>query len=404
MELLCHVSDGSPRNLEQLAARSLHLATARREPLVPVEAVRAALAQLKELPLQWNEPSNLDDYAGREACEHADDQESPGPRAGVSERDAWTAESSGEPGTSVPGWDVSEDREELTAAPRQEAWMQETSPEVVAVPSLPFGDGSGVIEFGAGITTPPVPVSFAAPTPVPAAHPWSEIDIDDRYALLDRQFETGVPANLPPSPRRAPSIPAPAPAPTAVAPRDDIEQRLLQEVEEVSRLIHRAAPSRSIDEPQPDSSHAPSPPSLATSPWCTGWSEMPEWDVVQPEWVVETPVAAEPARAVLAPEPPAAPPEVTAPITVAPQVIESAESDHTPITLSFATHQPAAAAIASVLPATPAAEPHHETIEPRLDAPLVDHAPERSPSVRIDQPAARPYSRLFSRLRRLRAG
>ncbi|MCA9052614.1 MAG: AAA family ATPase, partial [Planctomycetaceae bacterium] len=66
MELLCLVSDGSPRNLEQLAKRSLQIASDRREPRIAVESVREALDELKELPLQWNEPANLDAYAARE--------------------------------------------------------------------------------------------------------------------------------------------------------------------------------------------------------------------------------------------------------------------------------------------------------------------------------------------------
>ena len=70
MELICLASDGSPRNLEQLAKRSLLLAAQARTHRVTVEAVREALEQLKELPLQWNEPANLDAYSNREEeCE-----------------------------------------------------------------------------------------------------------------------------------------------------------------------------------------------------------------------------------------------------------------------------------------------------------------------------------------------
>ena len=67
MELICLVSDGSPRCLEQLAGRSLQWsASTARESQVTVEAVRSALDLLKELPLCWNEPSNLDSYSTRE--------------------------------------------------------------------------------------------------------------------------------------------------------------------------------------------------------------------------------------------------------------------------------------------------------------------------------------------------
>jgi hypothetical protein len=252
------------------------------------------------------------------------------------------------------------------------------------MPSLSLGEGCGVIEFGAGLPASPVAQSVVAQTPVPAPNHWSETDIDDRYARLDRQFATGVLADLPATRTHVTTpIPSTPSASTALSRDDDIEQGLLHEVESISAVIRSAEPPRPTAEPTSEFPSRSEPPALATSPWCTGWSEMPEWDVVQPEWVVETPAAAPamPAPAPAASETHEAAWEThPAPFAPSPPHVEPPESHPAPETLSFEAHQ--------VLPSL------NTAVE----------SPPPVASVRIDQPAARPYSRLFSRLRRLRAG
>lgn len=59
IQLICSASEGNPRRLNQLSDHSLLLAYAEEERPVDVPIVRAALLDLRELPLHWNAPLDL---------------------------------------------------------------------------------------------------------------------------------------------------------------------------------------------------------------------------------------------------------------------------------------------------------------------------------------------------------
>ncbi len=75
-ELLCLASDGSPKNLQVLVHRSLEVADRRREARVSVDAVREALDAVRDLPLNYYEPANLDDFHQRDLAEASHRDES----------------------------------------------------------------------------------------------------------------------------------------------------------------------------------------------------------------------------------------------------------------------------------------------------------------------------------------
>ncbi len=167
MELICLVSDGSPRCLEQLASRSLQRAAVlSREPMVQVEAVREALDMLKELPLRWNEPSNLDVYVQREQLELQTEETPPTANADELPDDDQSDENLeteldnlldetaslelGAKATEHPIDDLMETADwRLEPSSEQEDASLETS--------IPEGDRPAVVEFGVGIETPETP-------------------------------------------------------------------------------------------------------------------------------------------------------------------------------------------------------------------------------------------------------
>ena len=59
IQLICSASEGNPRRLNQLSDHSLLLAYAEEERPVDESIVRAALLDLRELPLHWNAPLDL---------------------------------------------------------------------------------------------------------------------------------------------------------------------------------------------------------------------------------------------------------------------------------------------------------------------------------------------------------
>lgn len=370
-ELICLASDGSPRNLEQLAGRSLKTAAIRREDKVSVESVTAALQELKELPLHWNEPANLEAYAEREGDETDDLM--------LEMRDM---ESTDPPTYQTPS--------ATAAAP----FLQETRS---------FPAEAAVIEFGSGLT----PLASAAesrsstladsPSSSDAAACWSDIEIDDAYAQLDRLFQSGTPV------KQSISTRPPAAQPPLVSSAETaVEERLLAEIHSLTEDVRSF--SRTDD---PESFQAFLPMTSPTSPWNTGWDGLPEWDVVQPEWVIDTIHATD---HVSESSTLGTPPELTIPPTTTPPTVASMANEEStlPLTPAAAENLPEEdeAPVAQTLSFPPR---FVRDVEPLVSAAaaITEPAPgattpEPAPQVRIDPPSPRPYARLFSRLRHLR--
>ncbi len=69
IQLVCSASEGNPRRLNQLCDHSLLLAFAEEERPIDVLTVRAALLDLRELPLHWNAPLDLAEVSDRNPLE-----------------------------------------------------------------------------------------------------------------------------------------------------------------------------------------------------------------------------------------------------------------------------------------------------------------------------------------------
>lgn len=400
MELLCLASDGSPRNALQLASRSLQLGAARREGLVSLESMRDALEELKELPLQWNEPAALEPDL---------------------EESAETERSSVAAGADWMGLD---DEFELDQSGEVEGTMQEHETATAVCTATIDLPEAAVFEFGGGKSaveiTPPViprqPVVLAAT----AAASWTEIDVDDRYAVLDRLGEGPGLKFVPPLVHavRPPAAPHAAPAPH---PSVELEQTILRDVRQIAREVAAAT---------------------TVSPRVTeSWSVPSEWDIIEPEVA-----GAQPAPGLPVPTLPVAEIRLPAAGESLPQ-----PEDSTPVEgffLEGPTAPPAGAGehswggsiadvgdeleefatvaeddflspqeMLKVIPAAPVPEITGEETYPlsaanedfelgpsEFEIPTEKPAPRRStfPSLRIDQAEPRPFARMFSRLRRLR--
>ena len=69
MQLICYASEGNPRRLNQLCDHSLLLAFAEEVRPVDESLVRSALLDLRELPLHWNAPLDLSGHSDRNPLE-----------------------------------------------------------------------------------------------------------------------------------------------------------------------------------------------------------------------------------------------------------------------------------------------------------------------------------------------
>lgn len=428
LELMCVVSDGSPRNLEQLGRRSLQIADQAREPRVSVEAVRQGLDELKELPLQWNEPANLEVYSRRDAAadETVDvsealraDWDELGPDAVLTDVNDAIAVRVGDELPAV-------EHQALPAAAMIEFGGEEALTERLP-PTFDAGDGAklgalftrstfdasifdddvspgledtAVLELGAHRAPPP---TLASPSTLalPAAQQpdWIEIDVDDHYAALDTD---GGPVALPPVESGLRLVRPSAPVVVAVSPTIELEQKVLDEVNDLSQQLAMAlADSGNHPAPRTLSASDPPPPALESSPWCAGFSAMPEWDVVQPEWVADVPFT---------------PVE----ISTAPHVDIVVAANAIPITATMESSPGAfvATAIGDLIATQTATDsPEIEELSPAA-SPAIE--PCRAPAsmefavadeavaptdqhLQLDAAGRRPYAQLFSRLRRLRS-
>lgn len=75
LDLICHVSEGVPRCINQLCDHSLLLAYVAEQTPVEVGTIRDALQDLRQLPLHWNETLLADRAASGGDSEGADDME-----------------------------------------------------------------------------------------------------------------------------------------------------------------------------------------------------------------------------------------------------------------------------------------------------------------------------------------
>ncbi|MEZ6057095.1 MAG: AAA family ATPase [Planctomycetaceae bacterium] len=241
MEHVCRVADGSPRSLDLLADRSLHVADRRRCTRVTLEAVQEALTQLRDLPIRWNEPStstaeatdwNDDEYVDNDVMSHVEN------RHDASEEDCFSDDipesTTFEFGCDLPEMRSTEDLDgrdesvthfvgfDVAATPHDgNAEAESEWDESKVVPEHEMTDEAisetFVLEFGAETSptaalthttsdsTPEVkplaslssteeaPETMTAydsakvsPEPVVNASGWVEIDVDDPVAMLDR--------------------------------------------------------------------------------------------------------------------------------------------------------------------------------------------------------------------------
>jgi type II secretory pathway predicted ATPase ExeA len=425
MELLCLVCDGSPRNLEQLAKRSLQFASDRREPRVSVDAVRSALEELKELPLQWNEPSNLDAYSEQEVESAEGEEQFIGVEAFADMLDDPSIDPADDAVSVVVGDELPTTGWESPAGAFAIEVGGDWSPAPVAheepiyePAAMETGETGHVLldDHAIGLadtavlhrgTPAPTLAEWSARVarevsggriygagepaePVHAASEWTELEVADPYAALDAAesvIVTAKPRTLAIAAEPTPVTAAPEVVSDDLAQDDasssvfDFEEELLEEVHEIAQEVTAVLEARPAAE---RSAARDRPSTLESSPWCSGFSAMPEWDVVQPEWLNEspfTPIEIDRSHELdLQPLP-------------EPTFAESvAEAPAEPV-----IYEPAAAVVFA---------PIAEDDRPAAFVINTERSAETTAAtqqLRVDEPGQRPYSQLFSRLRRLRS-
>lgn len=200
LSLIVHAAEGNPRRINQLADHALLIAFAEEERLVSKETVQDALVDLRELPLQWNEPlalsweetevdplSSLD--ASLDAARLPPGNTSPvaiewGPdpeptSGGFAESDAIEGWSSGE--ADSPRFSF----EPQPAASREMMEAATTGSErpepAVFETGLPDQAQEGSTELMSSFMTSPG---------------YEEFVVEDRYARLDRRSESGSASDI----------------------------------------------------------------------------------------------------------------------------------------------------------------------------------------------------------------
>lgn len=292
---ICRASEGNPRRINQLCDHSLLLAYAEEETRVTQDLVKSALLDLRELPLHWNTPVNLegasrpqetqnplDAYAELHAADSEDEYER---AADIDEPSArWCPSRSpsslqDEPlaspvdsamddaevgvfefGAPLPG--MSTPATESSPAEIHPAEWLFHSPEFVipeeiqrmAKSSEPRNNPS--TDTDRSVSLPPAVVS-ASGTPLSV---FEELTIDDPYARIDRGSESATPAapsllreffeGVASPAEQAPSPPSPVnhsldgtSAPDirdSISVCEPIEEHLLDLVEEIRGDVQRA--------------------------------------------------------------------------------------------------------------------------------------------------------------------
>jgi type II secretory pathway predicted ATPase ExeA len=308
LETICRASDGNPRCLCQLTDHSLLLAFAEEQRPVDQQVVLAALEDLKELPLHWNEL-----YLESATFDH-DDETGPAPET-LEQEDDFVPEPSAEPELHdtaefeipdflrKPAPSAEEPVEEPPPSQAGDTYEIESTGEVhePPPPREPVEEEVeyAVIEVGRDVgpeTSPGSDSSGGSASPVETEpetviEATVEIPVIDRYAMLDRLAEQ-------------PDAPAPSPAmhpaggsdiqPTGESPgQPEMEETLLEDVEEIRRDIAEtvdrsrspvpllpAEPESTLEydivEPEPHGVHSELPPQHSDPGGTTAPNQLPE--------------------------------------------------------------------------------------------------------------------------------
>lgn len=327
---ICRASEGNPRRINQLCDHSLLLAYAEEETRVTQELVKSALLDLRELPLHWNTPVDLEGAAPPQETQnpldayaelHAADREDEYERdVDIDEPSArWCPSHSHtspqeEPlvssvddaevgvfefGAPLPG--MSTPAVEPSAAEIHPAEWLFHSPEFVIPEEIQRMANSSESRSGPStdsdpsVSLPPVVVSVPG-TPLSI---FEELTIDDPYARIDRGSESATPAapsllceffeSVVSPAEQTPSTPSPVNnsrdgslAPDvrdSISVCEPIEEHLLDLVQEIRGDVQRA--HAELDSPS-DCGVQPSP---SASPRGRSLRQALSWqfDVVEPE-------------------------------------------------------------------------------------------------------------------------
>jgi type II secretory pathway predicted ATPase ExeA len=399
MELVCLACDGSPRSLCVLADRCLKLAARRKESPVEETTVRTALEQLAELPMHWQIPSRL---AGSESATIPHDSTTSATwESSTSEFDHSAAAiefgaSSGSDEIAVPE-SVMDDLPPASGAAIEIGMIDKRERDLAAP--------SACVEYGASddpvAASPDIPVEVPALSPAVAAQSstgWQEIDVNDQYAWLDEpRGAVSIPLSVNRTVIASSARDCAAEMAEASPPgfADELEDEILEQIHTLRATVARR--TAVALEPPVDSSPAESAPAsepgtgihrFRTSDTGIGMVPLPEWDVIQPEWLHrsesfqpvaidvshdladEIALAAVP-QTVIAPQPALAP-AVTLPIALGP--------------------------FAETIPEPSPSVPRTPDAADIGTKPVIADVPAPAPVERW-----RPYERLFSRLRRRQA-
>lgn len=266
LEAICDAGDGNLHCLNQLADHALLLGFANEERLVSEATVRAALDDLKGLPLPWNVRVTAD------VEELSPDED---PRELEVSQDSLTEVALQDTSSSPPS-DVD----------RQSWWDEEGDGVAIEVGAE---QPSPQVTFNPSEASPMFPPIDSANASADSASPFerpevAELDVVDRYAALDRMAETGqvLPIITPP----VVESPEPGNESLQVQKREErlrthtggLETKLLLDV----TALRNELKGGSGDKPQEAVIPVSSTREMALS--------SPEWDIVEPEFeaVVES--------------------------------------------------------------------------------------------------------------------
>ena len=195
LSLIVHAAEGNPRRINQLADHALLIAFAEEERLVSLETVQSALVDLRELPLQWNEPLALswDEMAtglptASDSVGEAGFAPSPdlapstvfewGPETAAAPAATWTSDA-GEGWGETDSQRFSFETEPTASGGVSDAAMESFERSDAAV--FETGIPAQAREGSSDLMTSPFTDSVG----------YEEVVVDDRYARLDRRNESG---------------------------------------------------------------------------------------------------------------------------------------------------------------------------------------------------------------------
>ncbi|HUG92851.1 MAG TPA: AAA family ATPase [Planctomycetaceae bacterium] len=162
VDLICRASDGNPRCLNQLADHALSLGQSRQELPVSAATVRAALDELKQLPLHWADSTAAPESGGYDAADHGadrgDDRGEPSSPCSIE-----IGPAAGQPAHGRDGW-MDDERENAAVIEIGDIEIREPVRAVGAGAAAAAVAGSGAVRGADGFV---------------------EVPVIDRYAMLD---------------------------------------------------------------------------------------------------------------------------------------------------------------------------------------------------------------------------